>query len=45
MLNRTHLPDAIKIRSYRVAAIAWAVLFFGTLAALTIWAQLATLRS
>ncbi|MCM3879709.1 MAG: Nramp family divalent metal transporter [Vicinamibacterales bacterium] len=45
MLNRTHLPDAIKIRSYRVAAIAWSVLFFGTLAALTIWAQLATLRS
>ena len=45
MLNRTHLPDAIRIRSYRVAAIAWAVLFFGTLAALTIWAQLASLRS
>ncbi len=45
MLNRTHLPDALKIRNYRVAAMVWSVLFFGTLAALTVYAQLAALRS
>jgi hypothetical protein len=45
MLNRAHLPDALKIRSYRFAALVWAVLFFGTLAALTVWQQIGLLRS
>jgi hypothetical protein len=39
-LNRRRLPDAIKIRSYRVAALVWATAFFGFLAALTMREQL-----
>jgi hypothetical protein len=44
-LNRTHLPDPLKVRSYRLAALVWSVLFFGTLAALTVWQQISMLRS
>lgn len=44
MLNRTHLPDPLKVRSYRLAALVWSVLFFGTLAALTVWQQISMLR-
>jgi hypothetical protein len=40
MLNRKHLPEAIRVRSYRVAALIWSTAFFGLLAALTIWQQL-----
>jgi hypothetical protein len=40
MLNRGALPDAIKVRSYRVAALIWSTCFFGLLAGLTIWQQL-----
>jgi hypothetical protein len=45
MLNRTHLPDPIKICSYRLAALVWSVLFFGTLAVLSVWQQISMLRS
>jgi hypothetical protein len=39
VLNRKVLPDEIKIRSYRVAALIWAVALFGVFSALTIWQQ------
>ena len=45
MLNRTHLPDPLKIRSYRVVALVWAVLLYGTLAALTIREQIRIVTS
>ncbi|WP_336213321.1 Nramp family divalent metal transporter [Nonomuraea sp. LPB2021202275-12-8] len=31
ILNRKALPDAIKVRSYRLGALIWSVAFFGTL--------------
>jgi len=40
LLNRKGLPDAIKVRSYRVGALVWSTAFFGLLAALTVWQQL-----
>jgi hypothetical protein len=40
VLNRRGLPDAIKVRSYRAAALLWSTGFFGLLAILTIWQQL-----
>jgi hypothetical protein len=40
LLNRKQLPDAIKIRSFRLAALAWSTAFFGFLSVLTIWQQL-----
>jgi hypothetical protein len=40
MLNRRGLPDAIKIRSYRVAVLVWSTAFFGVLATLTLRQQL-----
>ena len=39
-LNRRLLPDPIKIRSYRVAALIWSTVLFGALAAMTIRQQL-----
>jgi hypothetical protein len=39
VLNRRVLPDAIRIRSYRVAALVWAVLLFGVFSVLTVWQQ------
>ena len=39
VLNRRVLPDAIRIRSYRVAALVWSVLLFGVFSALTVWQQ------
>ncbi len=39
-LNRRLLPDPIKIRSYRVAALIWSTVLFGALAALTIRQQI-----
>ncbi|MFI6496674.1 Nramp family divalent metal transporter [Nonomuraea typhae] len=39
ILNRRALPDAIKVRSYRLAALVWSVLFFGSLTVLTLIQQ------
>jgi len=43
VINKRQLPEAIRIRSYRLWAIVWATLVFGTLAILTIWQQLSKL--
>jgi hypothetical protein len=43
VLNRKGLPEAIKVRSYRVAVLIWSTAFFGTLALLTLRQQLARL--
>ena len=40
LLNRRALPDAIRIRSYRVAILIWSSAFFGVLAVLTLRQQL-----
>ncbi|NRQ39680.1 Nramp family divalent metal transporter [Nonomuraea sp. NN258] len=39
VLNRRALPDAIKVRSYRLGALVWSVAFFGTLTVLTVVQQ------
>jgi hypothetical protein len=39
VLNRRVLPPAIRIRSFRVAALVWAVLLFGVFSVLTVWQQ------
>ncbi|RKR92015.1 hypothetical protein BDK92_6447 [Micromonospora pisi] len=39
VLNRRVLPPQIRPRSFRVAALVWAVLLFGVFSALTIWQQ------
>ena len=39
LLNRTKLPAPIRIRGPRIAALAWAVAFYGILAAMTLWQQ------
>jgi len=39
VLNRRVLPEAIRIRSYRVAALVWSVLLFGVFSVLTVWEQ------
>jgi hypothetical protein len=39
VLNRRVLPDEIKVRSYRVAALVWAIALFGVFSALTVWQQ------
>jgi hypothetical protein len=44
-LNRTQLPDAIKVRGLRVGALLWSTAFFGVLAVLTVWQQLQRLFS
>ena len=44
VLNRRALPDAIKPAAWRVATLVWSTLFFGSLAALTMWQQLARFR-
>jgi hypothetical protein len=44
-LNRTQLPDPIKIRGFRTGALIWSTAFFGVLAALTLWQQLQRLLS
>jgi len=43
VINKRRLPEAIRIRSYRLAAIVWATILFGTLAILTIRQQVSTL--
>jgi hypothetical protein len=40
VLNRTQLPDVIRMRGLRVGALLWSTAFFGVLAALTLWQQL-----
>ena len=45
VLNRRGLPEAIRVRLYRVAALIWSTAFFGVLAGLTIWQQLQRLFS
>jgi hypothetical protein len=43
VINRRHLPAAIRLRSYRLGVMVWAALVFGTLAGLTIWQQVSNL--
>jgi hypothetical protein len=43
VINRRHLPRAVRIRSYRLAAMVWATLAFGALAAFTIRQQISIL--
>ena len=40
VMNRTALPDSIKVRSYRIAALIWSTLFFGFMAVLALNEQL-----
>ncbi len=42
-INRRNLPAPIRVRSFRLAALLWAALGFGTLAALTIGQQISNL--
>jgi hypothetical protein len=39
VLNRTVLPEPIRIRSYRAVALIWSVLLFGVFSVLTVWQQ------
>jgi hypothetical protein len=39
LLNRTQVPAPIRIDGLRIAALVWAVLFFGVLSRLTLWQQ------
>jgi hypothetical protein len=39
LLNRRALPEAIRVRSYRVAALIWSALLFGVFSVLTIREQ------
>ncbi|PZG14624.1 Nramp family divalent metal transporter [Nonomuraea aridisoli] len=39
VLNRRALPDALKVRSYRLGALIWSVGFFGTLTVLVVIQQ------
>ena len=43
LLNRRELPAAIRIRFGRSGVLVWSTLFFGVLAALTIWQQIGRL--
>jgi hypothetical protein len=38
-INRKLLPEAIRIRGFRVGALVWSVLLFGVLAVLTVIQQ------
>ena len=39
VLNRRTLPEPLKIRSYRIAALVWSILLFGVLSVITIIEQ------
>ncbi|SEG38412.1 hypothetical protein SAMN05444920_102809 [Nonomuraea solani] len=39
ILNRRALPEAIKVRSYRLGALIWSVAFFGTLTVIVVITQ------
>ena len=43
VINRRQLPSAIRVRSYRLAALIWAGAVFGVLAVITFWQQVAAL--
>jgi hypothetical protein len=43
LVNRRTLPRAIRIRGFRLGALVWAILLFGTLSVLTFQAQIAVL--
>jgi hypothetical protein len=43
LLNRRVLPEPVRPRGYRVAALVWSFLLFGVLSAITIWEQGKTL--
>jgi len=40
VLNRGALPKPLQVRSFRLAALIWSILFFGVLAGLTVWQQI-----
>ncbi|MFI7447921.1 Nramp family divalent metal transporter [Nonomuraea sp. NPDC049714] len=40
ILNRKSLPEAIKVRSYRLGALIWSVAFFGTLTVIVLFQQI-----
>lgn len=40
VMNRTALPPAIKVRSYRIAALVWSTAFFGFMAVLALNEQI-----
>ena len=42
-LNRRYLPAPIRVRGVRLAVLIWSIVFFGVLAALTVWQQVARL--
>jgi hypothetical protein len=44
VINRRYLPPPIRVRSYRLWALVWAIIGYGILAALTIWQQVSTLK-
>jgi hypothetical protein len=39
IMNRRSLPEAIRVRSYRIGALVFAACFFGVLSAITIVEQ------
>ncbi|GIJ47098.1 iron transporter [Virgisporangium aliadipatigenens] len=39
LLNRRKLPEPIRVRSYRIAALVWSIALFGVFSVLTIWQQ------
>jgi hypothetical protein len=43
VINRRHLPQAIRLRSYRLAILVWASVVFGVLAIITIYQQLSAI--
>jgi hypothetical protein len=43
VINRRHLPQAIRLRSYRLAILVWASVVFGVLALITIYQQLSAI--
>jgi hypothetical protein len=44
-LNRQKLPPEIRVTGYRVVILIWSTLFFGVLAAITIYTQIKPLFS
>ena len=40
-LNTRYLPAPIRVRSFRLWALVWSIVFFGILAGLTVWQQAA----
>jgi hypothetical protein len=40
LINRRQLPEPIRVRSFRLAALVWATAIFGVLGGVTIWQQI-----